>query len=100
MSYNVWHLPHGGEPLSYRQYLERFARAAGGAGPLAALRIREVSIEEADAQAAAGGYRGMRPDELDCLLCDEVADPGPLEALLGRFLTPLDDAVAFAAGRR
>ena len=36
----------------------------------------------------------MGPDELDCVLCDEVADPAPLEALLGRFLTPLDEALA------
>jgi len=52
-----------------------------------------VSVAEADRQAAAGGYRGMMPDELDCLLCDEVADARPLEALLGRFLTPLDEAL-------
>jgi hypothetical protein len=38
----------------------------------------------------------MLPDELDCLLCDEVADPAPLAALVGRPLTPLDDALAEA----
>ena len=45
-----------------------------------------------------GGARGRlaRPaaaDELDCVLCDEVGDPAPLAALLGRFLTPLDEAL-------
>jgi hypothetical protein len=38
----------------------------------------------------------MLPDELDCMLCDEVADHRPLEGLLGRFLTPLDEAIAVA----
>ena len=39
------------------------------------------------------GYRGMLPDELDCMLCDEVADAAPLAALLGRPLLPLDAAI-------
>jgi hypothetical protein len=38
----------------------------------------------------------MLPDELDCLLCDEVSDPAPLASLLGRPLTPLDEALAAA----
>jgi hypothetical protein len=38
----------------------------------------------------------MLPDELDCLLCDEIADPAPLVALLGRPLTPLDATLAAA----
>jgi hypothetical protein len=38
----------------------------------------------------------MLRDELDCLLCDEVGDDRPLEALLGRALTPLDDVLAAA----
>jgi hypothetical protein len=38
----------------------------------------------------------MLPDELDCLLCDEIADPDPLQVLLGRPLTPLDTALAAA----
>ena len=38
----------------------------------------------------------MLPDELDCLLCDEVADAAPLADLLGRPLRPLDDAIAAA----
>jgi hypothetical protein len=61
-----------------------------------------VPIAEADRQARAGGYREMLSDELDCMLCDEVSDPGPLAALLGRALTPLDaaiDAAVSAAAR-
>jgi hypothetical protein len=55
-----------------------------------------VSVAEADRQAAAGGYRGMLPDELDCLLCDEVADAEPLADLVGRPLRPLEEAMAAA----
>jgi hypothetical protein len=65
-------------------------------GRTAPLRVREIPIEEADRQARAGGYQGMLPDELDCLLCDEVSDPTPLETLLGRRLLPLDEALAAA----
>ncbi len=86
----------GPEALPYSRLLERLARAAGALGRPAVLRVREVTIEEADRQARAGGYQGMRPDELDCLLCDEVSDPAPLEALLGRKLLPLDEALAVA----
>jgi NADH dehydrogenase len=82
----------GPEPITYRAYIERFAAAARAP----AFTIRSVPIEEADRQAAAGGYQGMLADELDCLLCDEVSDRRPLEALLGRPLTPLDRAIAAA----
>lgn len=89
----------GPEPVSFQQFVERLARVARAQGrALAEYRIRELPIEEAERQAAAGGYRGMLSDELDCLLCDEVSDPRPLEALLGRFLTPLDDVIATAVG--
>ena len=60
------------------------------------LRVREIPVDEADRRARAGGYQGMLADELDCLLCDEVSDPAPLEALLGRKLLPLDEALAVA----
>ena len=69
-------------------------RAGWAGGP--SLRVRSIPVEEADRRARGGGYQGMLPDELDCLLCDEVADPAPLEALLGRPLTPLDEALAAA----
>ncbi len=84
----------GPEPLSYREFVERVALAAREHGVAAGYKTREVAIEEAERAAAASGYRGMGSDELDCLLCDEVADHRPLEALLGRFLTPVHDALA------
>jgi NADH dehydrogenase len=83
----------GPEPMSYAAFVERVARVAAGLGLGGAYRVREIPIVEADRQAAAGGYRGLLPDELDCLLCDEVADHGPLEALVGRPLAPVDAAI-------
>jgi hypothetical protein len=38
----------------------------------------------------------MGPDTLDCLLCDEISDPGPLQALIGRPLTSLPQALEAA----
>lgn len=84
----------GPEALSVAAFVQRLAAALGAGGRPSAYSLRSVSLDEADRQAAAGGYRGMLRDELDCMLCDEVADPRPLEGLLGRFLTPLDDAIA------
>ena len=86
----------GPEAAPLRALLERLARVARAQGRPADLRVREVPIEEADRRARAGGYQGMLPDELDCLLCDEVSDPAPLAALLGRPLAPLDEALAAA----
>jgi NADH dehydrogenase len=86
----------GPQALSYREFVERVARAARLRGRAGVFRTRELPLEEAERQAAQGGYRGLLPDELDCLLCDEVADAGRLEALLGRFLTPVDDLIAAA----
>ncbi len=86
----------GPEPVSFREFVERLGRAAAAQGRAQAWSVREVPLHEVDAQAAAGGWRGMPSDELDCLLCDEVSDPRPLEALLGRFLTPLEAALATA----
>ncbi len=86
----------GPEALPYARLLERLAAAARRLGRGGDLRVRSVPVEEADRRARCGGYQGMLPDELDCLLCDEVADPAPLQALLGRPLTPLDEALAAA----
>jgi NADH dehydrogenase len=87
----------GPEQVSFQALLERLGRLARQQGLAGGFRVREVSIEDADRQAATdAGYRGMLKDELDCLLCDEVSDQRPLEALLGRFLTPLDDALGAA----
>jgi nucleoside-diphosphate-sugar epimerase len=86
----------GPVPVAYAALLERLAQAARGLGRPARLRVREVEIEEAERRARHGGFHGMGPDELDCLLCDEVSDPAPLVALLGRPLIPLDEALAAA----
>jgi NADH dehydrogenase len=86
----------GPEPIAYARLLERLVRVAVGLGRKVELRVREVPIAEAERRARAGGYQGMLPDELDCLLCDEVSDPAPLVALLGRPLLPLDEALAAA----
>jgi nucleoside-diphosphate-sugar epimerase len=86
----------GPEPLTYAAFLERLGRVARAAGKAPAHDVGEIPVAEADRQARTGGYQGMLPDELDCLLCDEVADPSPLVALLGRPLTPVDDALAAA----
>jgi len=83
----------GPEPLSFARFVDRLARVARNLGHAADFQVNEIPIEDADEEAAAGGYRGMFADELDCLLCDQVADHAPLEALLGRFLTPLDEAL-------
>jgi len=86
----------GPEALSYAHLLDRLANVGAAEGRPTMHRVREIPIPEADERARKGGYQGMLPDELDCLLCDEVADPAPLAALLGRPLTPLDEALAAA----
>ena len=87
----------GPEALAYARFIDRLAAVARAHGRPADYRVREVPIEEADRQARGkGGYQGMHEDALDCLLCDEVSDPAPLEALGGRVLTPLDESLAAA----
>jgi len=83
----------GPQPMSYAAFVARVSRVAAGLGLGGSHRVREIPVVEAERQAAAGGYRGMLSDELDCLLCDEVADARPLEALLGRPLVPVDAAI-------
>jgi nucleoside-diphosphate-sugar epimerase len=86
----------GPEPLSYAAFMERVAASGRRHSRPVDYRLRPVPVEEADRQAATGGYRGLLPDELDVLLCDEVADARGAEAALGRMLTPLDDAIDVA----
>jgi hypothetical protein len=83
----------GPEALGYGAFVERLAAVARAHGRPADARVRVVPVADAETAASAAGWQGMGPDELDCLLCDEVGDPRPLEALLGRFLTPLDEAL-------
>ena len=88
----------GPEPITVQGFYDRLGAVARRAGRVGAWRVREVPVSEADRAARAGDQRGMGmgKDELDCLLCDEVSDARPLESLLGRFLTPLDGALASA----
>jgi len=88
----------GPEPVTFDGFVRRFAARARARGLAAEYELRTIPVEEADRQARAGGYRGMHADELDCMLCDEVSDPRPLEGLLGRALTPLDAAIDLAIG--
>jgi nucleoside-diphosphate-sugar epimerase len=86
----------GPEPIACRELFGRVGRLARDLGLAGAFRTREVPVAEAEGAARTGAPGALGPDELDCMLCDEVSDPAPLEALLGRFLTPLDDALAAA----
>jgi nucleoside-diphosphate-sugar epimerase len=78
----------GPEILSYRELISRIASIMGRR-----VDIRERPVEEAQAEARATRYFGLRPHDLDCLLCDEVSDPGPVEALVGRPLETLNQMV-------
>jgi nucleoside-diphosphate-sugar epimerase len=84
----------GSRAIAFRDFVAELATAARALRRPAEFHVREVPVAEADRRAQAG--QGMPPDELDCLLCDEVGDPRPLESLLGRFLTPLDEALTAA----
>jgi nucleoside-diphosphate-sugar epimerase len=86
----------GPEALNYRAFVERVAQIAGQGERPGPLGFRDVSLAEADRQAAAGGYRGLLPDELDVLVCDETSDPRPLAGLIGNGLETLDEAIRFA----
>jgi len=84
----------GARPVSYRDFVEALAAAARALRRPAEFRVREVPVAEAERRSREG--TGMPPDDLDVLLCDETGDPRPLEALLGRFLTPLEEALTAA----
>jgi NADH dehydrogenase len=86
----------GPEPVTFDGFVQRFAARARARGLASEYELRSIPVAEADRLARGGGYRGMHADELDCMLCDEVADPRRLEALLGRALTPLDAAIDLA----
>ncbi len=87
----------GPEPVAYDRLVARVAARAGARGLPDRYTTATVSIEEADRRARGeAGYRGLQPDELDCLLCDEIADAAPLARFLGRALTGLDAALDVA----
>jgi len=83
----------GPEPLAVADFVTVLAAVARELGTALRFELRSVPVEDADAAARRGAWHGMPADELDCLLCDEVADPAPLQALLGRPLTTLDEAL-------
>lgn len=83
----------GDRPIAYRDFLGLVFRETG-----VSPRVREVPVQAALQAARDGGYRGMHADELACLLCDEVADPRPLQGLLGGVGQSLDEAVRVAVG--
>ena len=88
----------GPEPMSVRAFVDRVGAAAREKGAVADYVVRSVPLETADRAAATGGWHGMPPDELDCLLCDEVAEAAPLAALLGRPLLTVAAALEGALG--
>lgn len=78
----------GPEILSYRSLV-------GRAASLLERRVetRERPLGEALAQARESDYFGLRAHDLACLLCDEVSDPRPLEALIGGALETVDEMI-------
>ena len=89
----------GPEPIAFDAFVARLAARARAHGLPADYSILAVPVAEADRQAKSGGYRGLQPDELDCMLCDEVSDPAPLVGLLRRPLIALDAALDAALVR-
>jgi nucleoside-diphosphate-sugar epimerase len=84
----------GPRPVSFRAFVDALAAAARVLKRPAEFQTRLLPVEEADRAAREG--RGRAPEDVDVLLCDETGDPRPLEALLGRFLTPLEEALTAA----
>lgn len=79
----------GPEILSYRDLVGRVASMMGRR-----VEILERSVEEALALARSSSYFGLTPQDLACLLCDEVSDPGAVESLVGGELESLDTMIA------
>ncbi len=83
----------GPEPIRFDDFVRRLAAVLASLGRGRPFRQRVVPLAEAEARATAGGFLGMGPESLDCLLCDEVSDAAPVAAVLGRPLHPLEDAL-------
>jgi NADH dehydrogenase len=91
----------GPEIVTYRELVARAVRRLEAAGVRAlrpALRVEERPIPEADARSRAEGFNGLRPHDLDVLLCDEVSDPGAAAGLIDRPLAGLDAMIDRVAG--
>src|SRR5262249_33814745 len=78
----------GPEIVSYRSLIERLGKVLGRT-----LTVDRDPIEDAVRRAREGGYFGLRPHDLACLLCDEVSDADPVRRLVGRPLQGLDDMI-------
>ena len=81
----------GPQAISFHDFVEALAAVARKRRRPAEFHLRTISVEEADRRARDG--TGMPLEELDCVLCDEISDARALESLLGRFLTPLEEAL-------
>lgn len=93
----------GPEIVAYRSLVDRAARSLEARGRRARpeVRVVERAVAEVQALAEQGGFQGLAPQDIDVLLCDEVSDAGPVEALIGRPLVTLDamiDRVAASLG--
>lgn len=86
----------GPEPVTFDAFLDRLAAAAGRGPRGARWQVEPTPLADALAAARESGFLGLRADDFDCLLCDEVGDPRPLEALLGGPLRPLDELLRLA----
>ena len=79
----------GPDIVSYRSLIERVF-----IGLERTLPIRERPVAEALLIARTSSYFGLRSHDLACLLCDEVSDPRPIAALIGKPLEPLEVMVS------
>jgi len=93
--HRAWDLV-GPEALSFDAFIRRFGALARDKGRAGEFRVTEVPVPECEREARAGGFHGMGPEDLDCLLCDEIADAGPIRELLGREPIALQEAMAAA----
>lgn len=91
--HRVWDLV-GPEEVAFGRFVDRLGRLAREKGLVGDYEVRQVPIPEAEGRASTSGFHGMGPEELDCLLCDEVSDPSPVRELIGRDLISLEEAMA------
>ena len=87
----------GPEAIAYARLLERVETVARGLGRAARLRVREIADRRSGRAGARAGRlprHGARRARLPAVR--RGGDQAPLETLLGRRLTPLDEALAAA----
>ena len=89
----------GPEAVSFDDFIGRLADLARRQDLVAHYRVTEIPVPECERLARAGGFHGMGPEDLDCLLCDELADAAGLRELLGREPMTLERAMASMLSR-